>query len=362
MFQNKSSGSAPESLAAPSAPPYAVDAKGLAKTFPGGIEALEHMDLRLGPGELAGIVGPNGSGKSTLLNLLAGALVPTEGTVQVLGGVPGNAVRRRTAYIPQEPSLDPEMTVGETLRLFAVLHGMDPAEAGKRIHSLLAHFDLEAVVSRRVSRCSGGMRQRLHVALGFLPDSDLLLCDEPTQALDPAGKEAFWQFLESRVKRGAGALVTLHDLHEAAERCGRILMMARGRVRADGPPQALIDRHGAWVWKAVLFRPAPDAAGLRRELEAVPEVSAVTLGHTALTLRMAGAGPDDSVLNKILERQGAQAEVYERRRPDLLSVFQGLGIPSVGGETGEAGKGRRAGNGGGGGLRRRSGKKDSGNV
>ena len=337
------------------APVPALSVSDLSHSYSGTSPALEGVDLRIETGELAGLIGPNGSGKSTLLKALAGALTPSSGRVTLGGCVSGPIPRAGVAYISQEPSLDPEMTVAETFRLFAILHSLGRSDSRIRIGSLISSLGLEDVRDRLVARCSGGLRQRLHIALGFLPDSRLYLFDEPTAALDPEGRQAFWALLSERVRTGAAALVSLHDLPEAAVKCDRVLTLYAGRIRAEGSPDVLVAQQGAWVWKARLAREPADGESVRRAVAALPGVRFCRRLPMQVIAVLDGEGPADAVLAACLEKSGSPARAYERRRPDLESVFHALSIPMDADSPGARGSGGSGGNGGAGKGERRMG-------
>lgn len=199
---------------------------------------LRELDLELVAGEILALVGANGSGKSTLLSLLAGQRLPNQGRLELFGRAAGavrpDDLRRQIVLVPQDPALDPELSPHETLAYFAALWGMARVEARAAISELLSLFGLDEVAERGVARLSGGQRQRLHLAIGLLPRSRLLLLDEPSQALDPHGREAFWRILARRRDPGGAVVIATHELPEAEALSDRILVLAEGRAVALG--------------------------------------------------------------------------------------------------------------------------------
>jgi len=189
-------------------------ARGIARRF-GARVALEPMDLELAAGEVVALVGPNGAGKSTLLAILAGALEPSEGSVERPA---------RVGWVPQRPAHYGRLTALENLRLFAAL---EHAEAG-RADELLDAFELPGDV--RASSLSVGNRQRLDVALALLADPRVLLLDEPTASLDPAQRERVWEIARGVARDGGAVLVATHHWEELEGRASRTLELADGRL------------------------------------------------------------------------------------------------------------------------------------
>jgi ABC-2 type transport system ATP-binding protein len=189
-------------------------ARGVARSF-GRRVALHPTDLDLHEGELTSLVGPNGSGKSTLLSILAGALAPSEGTVER---------RAPTGWVPQQSAHYGKLTARENLELFA-----DLEEIGRvRVRDLLVAFNLPADV--RAGRLSVGMRQRLDVAIALLAAPRVLLLDEPTASLDPAQRLRLWD-LAARVRDDGGAvLVATHHHEELESHADRVLELVDGRL------------------------------------------------------------------------------------------------------------------------------------
>lgn len=238
-------------------------ARGVGHRF-GRTTALAGVDLDLRHGVITALVGANGSGKTTLLRILAGILAPSAGEVEVLGvaqpAQKGRRTRRalcrRTSYVSQDPALDPEMTGGETLALTATLYGLPRRRRRERVAELAERFGVDTHLGRRVAAWSGGLKRRLHLALGLIHDPELVLLDEPTAGLDPPGRDLLWADLEARARRGSAVAVVTHDLEAAERRAGRVAILDGGRLVAAGTPEEVRTVDGA---------AAPDlAAAFRR--------------------------------------------------------------------------------------------------
>jgi ABC-type multidrug transport system ATPase subunit len=190
-------------------------ARGVARRF-GRRVALQPTDVELAAGEVVALVGPNGAGKSTLLAILAGALAPSEGTVERPA---------RVGWVPQRPAHYGRLTARENLRLFAALE----REPARRADQLLEEFDLPA--ETRAGELSVGNRQRLDVALALLAAPDALLLDEPTASLDPAQRARVWDIARDVAAGGGGVLVATHHWEELEGRATRTLELVEGRLR-----------------------------------------------------------------------------------------------------------------------------------
>ena len=189
--------------------------------------ALRPTDLELRERDVVAVIGPNGAGKSTLLALLAGALAPSEGTIERRPGA-------RVGWVPQRPSLYGRLTPRENLELFARLEGdADPAAAARR---LLDEFSLPDD-GTGAERLSVGNRQRLNVAIGLLGDPQALLLDEPTAALDPPQRRRLWDALAASREAGR-AVVFATQHHEEVERADRAVVLLEGAVVFAGSPDA----------------------------------------------------------------------------------------------------------------------------
>ena len=199
----------------------------------GGILAVDALDLEIRRGETVALVGPNGSGKTTTLKALVGLVRPTSGRVLV-GGFDatsaGPAARSRLGYLPQRLSFPDGSTARETLRLYARLRGADPRE----VSQLLERVELADAADRDIDAFSGGMRQRLGLAIALLGRPLALVLDEPSAALDPSGALLVRDLIRDIATEGTTVLLSSHDLGYVAALADRIAIFVGGRLRASG--------------------------------------------------------------------------------------------------------------------------------
>jgi lipooligosaccharide transport system ATP-binding protein len=218
---------------------------GLRKNY-GSLAVVAGVDLAVRRGECFGLLGPNGAGKTTTLRLILGLTDPDGGEVSVLGyPVPRRAreARMRIGVVPQMDNLDPDFTVRENLLVYGRYFGWRDADIEARIPELLEFAELAHRADARIQDLSGGMKRRLTLARALINDPDLIFLDEPTTGLDPQARHAMWQGLLALLGRGKTMVLTTHFMEEAERLCDRVAIMDRGRIIAEGPPRALIERH-----------------------------------------------------------------------------------------------------------------------
>jgi ABC-2 type transport system ATP-binding protein len=221
---------AEDPLVSPEVP--ALAAFGLSKRF-GSVVAVDRVDLGVEPGTVCGLLGPNGAGKTTLLRLLFGLVRPDAGRIEFFGRRPAPAAGLcGVAGFVEEPRFYPYLSARQTLQLLGRLDGSDPQ---RRIDELLDLVGLEQqAADRRVGGYSTGMRQRLGLAVAMLASPRLLLLDEPTTGLDPAGAREMRAVLDRLAAEGVAVLLSSHDMNAVADICTTVTILLSGRVVWDG--------------------------------------------------------------------------------------------------------------------------------
>lgn len=258
----------------------------------GQLLALDGADLRVGPGEVAGLLGANGAGKTTLIRILLGLLRPTAGEVRLFGEPPSRRVRRRIGYVPQGLGLYDDLTPAENMAFARAVFG----GRGSVPHGMPA--DLRSFSDTVVGQLPLGVQRRVAFAQALAHEPGLLVLDEPTSGVDPLARARLWQTVREAADAGAGVLVTTHYMDEAAE-CDRLVVMAGGRVAAAGTPAEIVGTSrvtlvecGSWAGAYG----AIEAAGLRA-------------GLAGTSLRVPGVPPGE--VSRVLRRAGLAATVTE---------------------------------------------------
>jgi ABC-2 type transport system ATP-binding protein len=310
----------------------AAVARALTKRYANGVLALDQLDLDIGRASITALIGNNGSGKTTFLKILAGLLTPNSGSARALGCNPATRatwLRARLGYVSQAVELDPEMTASETLSLFANLYGLPRATCHALVGALAESFGLAEHLPRLVSTFSSGLRQRLHLAVGVLNEPELLLLDEPTAALDPAGRSFVWHLLQGLRNEGRTIVVVSHDLAEVSQHCQAIALLHKGRLLASGSPADVIAAHATWRLEVELAgRIEPDTTRFQ-QLVSLRGVKSVSARERQLLADFAER--EASVVQRVTEailqqlvRLNASVLGYGLHPPDLASAYYNL--------------------------------------
>ena len=242
----------------------------------GDVVAVDDVSLEVRPGETVALLGPNGAGKTTLLEMVLGLLRPDRGAIRVLGASTEKATAGgHVGAMLQEGGLPPGARVAELVDLVRRLYPRPMA-----LEDVLRLTGLEPLAGRRVERLSGGEQQRVRLALALAGHPELLVLDEPTAAMDVGGRRAFWPAVRGYVAGGRSLVFATHRLEEADEVADRVVVMAAGRVVADGDPADVKARAGG----TSTVRFAADGVPLE-SLEHLPAVDSVETTRGRVTLR-----------------------------------------------------------------------------
>jgi lipooligosaccharide transport system ATP-binding protein len=222
----------------------AVRARGLTKRF-GGFTAVDAVDFDIHVGEAFGFLGANGAGKTSTMRMIACLSPISGGTLQVLGLDPmrhGPQIRSRIGLVPQEDTLDLELTVRDNLYLYGRYFGLPKRQLHERVDQLLEFARLTERADERVDPLSGGMRRRLTIARALVSSPNLVILDEPTTGLDPQARHLLWDRLYRLKRDGVTLVITTHYMDEAEQLCDRLVVMDAGCIVAAGSPRELIEQ------------------------------------------------------------------------------------------------------------------------
>ncbi len=220
----------------------AIDVEDLELVYSDGTAAVQGIDMTIPKGEFFGFLGPNGAGKTTTIKIFATLLSPTSGTVRVNDfdvRSDSRAIRETIGYMPQETSIDPELTAEENIRFACEAYGVPRGKRDDRVMDLLDLVDLVDVADKRSEEFSGGMKKRLDAATALAHRPALVFLDEPTTGLDPKARNRLWEYFQRINDLGTTIFLTTQYLEEADQLCDRLSVILDGEIVADGSPADL---------------------------------------------------------------------------------------------------------------------------
>ena len=314
----------PGPTAAPggSGAPDAVVLDGVTVKFPDQL-AIDGISLTVPAGAILGLIGPSGAGKTTTIRVLTGALVPTSGSVSVLGEEPRRfrrQTRERIGYMPQSFTLYPDLTVRENVDFVGSLFGMFLWSRRRRTREVLKLVDLWEVRKRHAGKLSGGMQRRLELACALVHDPALLFLDEPTAGIDPLLRAKVWDELHRLRTDGRTMIVTTQYVNEA-ESCDMVALIANGRLLALATPDGL--RREAVGGDVVVVETAALFDG--EQLRGLPFVRHVRQdGSRQLTVVVNDAGTALPDVVEAVKSRGGEVVSAREERPSFDDVFAAL--------------------------------------
>ncbi len=304
--------------------PIAIEAIQLGKTY-GNVTAIQNLSLTVHSGEIFGLLGPNGAGKSTTLRILITVLHPTSGKAFVLGHnvvEEADTVRSLIGYVPQERAIDRFLTGREHLELLGDLYHLPKADALKRIQELLKLVNLEDKADLVAKTYSGGMKRKLDIACGLLPNPKILFLDEPTLGLDVQSRIKIWEYIRQLRSQGITIVMTTNYLEEADQLCDRLAIIDGGNIRVTGSPQDLKAGLGGDRLSLTILHSTPEkltrlTAGVR-SLSFVRDIREVSNG---LDIRVDSPEKSLPAVLEVANRLDCAVESIEYQRPRLEDVF-----------------------------------------
>ena len=294
-----------------------VEGRRLTKRF-GSFVAVDAVDFRVERGQSFGFLGPNGAGKTSTMRMIACVSTPSDGELRVFGLDPaagGREIRSRLGVVPQEDTLDLELTVLDNMIIYGRYFGLPRRVCRERAERLLEFVQLDGRRAARVEELSGGMKRRLTVARALISEPELLLLDEPTTGLDPQARHLVWDRLYQLKRRGVSLVLTTHYMDEAEQLCDRVVIMDRGRFAAEGSPRDLIATHS--TRDVVELRFEDDTA----RASALAELTAAESRIEPLADRVLVYADDGEASAEWLARRDIHPDSLLVRRSTLEDVF-----------------------------------------
>ncbi|MGB8179384.1 MAG: ABC transporter ATP-binding protein [Acidimicrobiales bacterium] len=284
----------------------------LAKSY-GAVKAVRGINLTINPGETLALLGPNGAGKTTTIDMMLGLIRPDAGSVSLFGSTPTEAVDAGViSGMLQTGSLPHYLSVRELVTMMASLypHPLD-------VEDVLHHAGILEIAQRPTTKLSGGQTQRVRMAIALVADPEMLILDEPTAALDVEGRRDFWESIRGVAARGKTIIFATHYLEEADAYADRIVLMARGRIVADGPPTEIKARVGGRTIRATL--PGVEVSAL----QTLTGVASAEQRGEGFIIKCTDATSSDAALRALLG-QYPQARDIEVRGAGLEEAFLDL--------------------------------------
>ena len=304
--------------------PIAIEVSGLSKSYDS-VHAIQDLSFTIQEGEIFGLLGPNGAGKSTTLRILITTLRPTTGKATIFGHdveQEADTVRRLIGYVPQERAIDRFLTGREHLLLLADLYHLPKAEALVRIEELLQLVGLEEHADRVAKGYSGGMKRKLDIACGLLPNPKVLFLDEPTLGLDVQSRLNIWEHVRQLRQQGMTIVMTTNYLDEADQLCDRLAIIDRGQVRTIGSPKDLkAGLGGDGVWLTLSNSTPEHVEQLSGALKNLPFIRAIRPTSQGLDIRVDSPEKALPAIMETTNQVGCQLDGIEYHRPRLDDVF-----------------------------------------
>jgi ABC-2 type transport system ATP-binding protein len=289
--------------------PVMLRVEGLRKRF-GSLQALDDVNLEVGPGQIVGFLGPNGAGKTTTMRAVMGLIAVDEGSITWKGAPVDAVARRRFGYMPAERGVYPKMTVRNQIVYFARLAGLSREQARRNAERWMERVDIAARADDDVISLSSGNQQRVQLAVALVHEPEVLLLDEPFSGLDPTAVETMKAVLLEEVERGAAVLFSSHQLDLVSDVSRRVIVVDHGRIVLQGDVQALREASPVRYVSVVFAAPTSWQPERAEVIERIDRRVTVRVGSDAHA----------SDLLADAERAGAVAE-FSFAPPDLSEVF-----------------------------------------
>ena len=288
------------------------------KSF-GEVQAVKGVSFQVHGGEIFGLLGPNGAGKTTLIRSALDIIKPTSGTIEILGGNMTEEKKSRIGYLPEERGLYDDMTLWETLIYLGRLKGLSAKTAQERAEKYLRELDLWEARERKIQALSRGMTQKAQFIAGVMHEPDLIIIDEPFSGLDPVNTRLIKNLLYGMRDRGAGIIMSTHQMVQVEEMCSRILLINQGEGVLYGELDEIRSR----------FTSNAVEVDMEGEIDSVQGVQQMVPRNGGYHLVLGEGVQPEEVLQRLVSDPKVTVERYERVEISLDDIF----VQVVGGEA-----------------------------
>jgi ABC-2 type transport system ATP-binding protein len=291
--------------------PPVVDVESFGMSF-GKKEVIRDLTFNVNPGEVFGFIGANGAGKTTTIRTLLGLYEPTKGKLHINGRRYNADLSKDVGYLPEERGLYRNEPVIETMVYLSMLHGLNKNEAKSRALSYLNRVGLADKADERLINLSGGQQQKIQLGVTILHEPDLMVLDEPTEALDPVNRSLLMDIINERRTKGAAVMMVTHRMEEVEQLCDRILLLKDGEAALYGTLDEIKDSFGARVIALNFSGKLPSNNKLYKVPKHLPHYAELQWNENVST---------DEVLRFLAADKDLHVTSFEVRRPTLNDIF-----------------------------------------
>lgn len=284
----------------------------IAKTYKGGIKAVDDISFAVQPGMVMGILGPNGAGKTTTIRMILNIIRPDTGVIVFNGNPVGEDTKNHIGYLPEERGLYRKSSIEDTLHYFASLKSMDRKESTHRIAAWLERFELGGMGKRKIEELSKGNQQKVQFIAALLHNPSLLILDEPFSGLDPVNQIKFKDIVLSLRDEGKAIIFCTHQIEAAEKICDSIVLINKGKAVINGTVEQVKSEHGS---NAIRMEFEGNAEFLR----ALPMVQSADIYQNYAEAELTEGTTLSDVLPHALPH--VRLTKIETVQPSLLSIF-----------------------------------------
>lgn len=287
-----------------------IEVSHIVKSF-GAQRAVDDVSFTVEKGEIFGLLGPNGAGKTTTIRILLDIFKPDQGTISILGGAMTEAKKNQIGYLPEERGLYQDIPLDRCLVYLASLKGLEPGEARRRINTYLERFDLASSRKKKLKELSKGMQQKAQLIVTLVHDPEVVIIDEPFNALDPVNTQMVKDLLREQRDRGKVIVMCTHQMHQVEELCDRLVLIDHGKVMLYGELEEIRRQYAS---RDLLVRSTNVLPA------SIPGVLRIEPHNSSQKLSMAPGATPQSVLRALVDLN-LNIEQFEIAIPTLDEIF-----------------------------------------